>query len=293
MCRICCTQKNLESGNIGSSLVISVIMGVYYHRDDLSPLEAAVQSVLEQTESSFEFLICDDGSSKKACELLERFAQADERIRLLRHGNKITLSEKLNYCLKHAKGTYIARMDDDDFSHPDRFAKQLAVLRERPELAFVGCNVALIRENVFVRYRILPERPTVQDFFMVQPYIHPTLVFRREALEAVNGYSEDKHVFLCEDYDLLLRLYAAGYFGSNLQETLFDYTIPSTAKGNRRMKHRWNESVTRWRRFRELGCLPKALPYVMKPLVVGLLPERLLKKMKEAKSKSEGVLNGT
>ena len=115
---------------------------------------------------------------------------------------------------------------------------------------------------------------------MTQPYIHPTLMFRKEALDAVGGYSENKRQVLCEDYDLLLRLYVKGYRGMNLQEDLLEYTLPSTAKGNRKMCHRWNEAVTRWSRFRELGVLPRALPYVLKPLAVGLVPEFLLKGVK-------------
>ena len=60
-----------------------------------------------------------------------------------------------------------------------------------------------------------------------------------------------------------------------------DYTVPATAKGSRKMKHRWNEAVTRYGRFKELGVLPGALPYVVKPLAVGLLPEFILRKMKK------------
>ena len=95
----------------------------------------------------------------------------------------------------------------------------------------------------------------------------------------MGGYCEEPYCDLCEDYDLLLRLYARGYRGMNLQETLFDYTAPS-AKGNRRMRHRWNEVETRVRRFAELGVLGKALPYAIKPIIVGLIPERLLGKLK-------------
>ena len=116
---------------------------------------------------------------------------------------------------------------------------------------------------------------------MTQPYLHPTLLFRREALEAVDGYSEERHCLLCEDYDLLLRLYAKGFTGRNLPERLLIYTLPPTAKGSRTMAHRWNETVTRWRRFRELGVLVRAWPYVLKPLVVGVLPEHLLRRIKE------------
>ena len=107
-----------------------------------------------------------------------------------------------------------------------------------------------------------------------------------EALEAVGGYSEDRHCLLCEDYDLLLRLYAKGFTGRNLPERLLIYTLPSTAKGSRTIVHRWNETVTRWRRFRELGVLGRAWPYVCKPLAVGLLPEHLLRRLKERHTRS-------
>lgn len=260
--------------------LISVLMGVYYRKSDITLLQRSVESMLAQTVADFELLVCDDGSTAEAAAFLEEAAKRDERIRLVRRGDLFSLPVKLNACLREARGEFIARMDDDDWSHPTRFAEQLAFLRAHPETAFVGCCVNLWREGV-VGERLLPEYPTAKDFYFVQPFIHPSLLFRREALEAVNGYSEDKYCILCEDYDMLLRLYTAGYSGANLPEKLLDYTIPLTAKGSRKMRHRWNESVTRYRRFRDLGCLPAALPWVAKPLAVGLLPEGLLKRLKK------------
>ena len=261
--------------------LISVIMGVYYQRHDTTLLVRSVRSVLSQTYSDFELIICDDGSSDQAQEALDQLALQDSRVRLVRSGSLISLPQKLNACLKEARGSFIARMDDDDFSRPDRFEKQVKYMLQNPNAAFVGCNVALCRDGTQVGERKLPEFPEVRDFYFVQPYIHPALIFRRDVLVAEGGYSEDRHCILCEDYDLLLRLYAAGHRGINLQEILFDYTVSSTAKGNRKMYHRWNEAVTRWRRFRQLGVLPEALPFVIKPLIVGLIPEVLLRRLKE------------
>lgn len=262
--------------------LISVIMGVRYRRDSLDLLERSVVSILNQSCVNFEFLICDGGSTRAASELLNRFAEEDSRIRLVREaGGSTNLAHKLNACLRCARGEFIARMDDDDCSWPERFERQINYLNTYSDIAFVGCNVHLIRDGGAVGARIFPERPVVRDFYMTQPFIHPALMFRKEALLAIRGYSEGKHQVLCEDYDLLLRLYATGYRGANLQESLLDYTVPVTAKGNRKMNHRWNEVVTRWRRFRQLHLLPGALPYVVKPLAVGLLPESLLAKMKK------------
>lgn len=255
---------------------ISVLMGVLYRRSDISLLRRSVQSILRQSWTDFEFLICDDGSNEQAVKLLDHIAKQDRRVRLIRSANKITLPEKLNACLQEAKGRYIARMDDDDYSHPDRFDQQLAALQEHPEVDFVGCNVKLWSEGRLAGERILPEYPKVEDFFFVQPFIHPALVFRREALLAVGGYSEERCCELCEDYDLLLRLYARGFHGMNLQEYLLDYSVSGAAKGGRTMRHRWNETVTRWKHFCEFGLLPKGIIFVVKPLIVGLLPKKLI-----------------
>lgn len=261
-------------------MLISVLMGVYYRRADTALLERSVGSILGQSVEDFELLICDDGSSDQVRALLERLAREDGRIRLVRRGDLFSLPAKLNACLAQARGEWVARMDDDDWSAPERFARQLAFLEEHPEIAFVGSNVTLRRDGQPAGRRVLPAYPDVRDFYFVQPYIHPVLMFRREALEKVGGYSEDKWALLCEDYDLLLRLYAAGLRGANLQEDLLEYTIPLTAKGSRRFSHRLNEAVTRWRRFGQLGHLPRALPWVVKPLAVGLVPEWALKKLK-------------
>lgn len=265
------------------SPLISVIMGILYQREDLVPLKNAIDSILLQKFDDFELLICANGSNDKADAFLNFCAEKDSRVRLLCGNGKKDLSSKLNVCLAEAKGKFIARMDDDDFSYPNRFEKQTEFLNTHPDIAFVGCNALLICNGLSAGQRILPEYPTVRDFYMTQPYIHPGLMFRRKALEKVNGYSEESSCVLCEDYDLLLRLYINGFHGANLREILLDYTIPATAKGNRKMIHRWNESVTRWRRFQELGVLPRALPYVIKPIVVGLLPECMLMKIKESR----------
>ena len=158
---------------------ISVLMGIYDKSEDISVLRRSVESILHQTFSDFEFLICDDGSSKQVQAYLDDIAKKDPRIRLIRSGNAFLLPVKLNLCLEKANGKYIARMDGDDFSHPDRFQQQLDYLSGHPEVSFVGCNVNLIQNGKVVGKRCFPEYPKVRDFYMTQPYIHPTLIFRQ------------------------------------------------------------------------------------------------------------------
>ena len=267
---MCCEERPL----------VSVIMGTRYRREDTGLLERSVKSILDQTYRDIELLICSDGSTTEAMALLEQMAGRDRRIRMIEGRGCSDLAKKLNACFKAAQGRYIARMDDDDFSHADRLEKQVRFLEGNEDISFVGCNVALVQSGRYTGERRLPQRPTVEDFYFTQPYVHPALMFRREALEAVGGYSEDADCILCEDYDLLLRMYRAGYVGANIQESLLDYTVWTGA--NRKMHDRMNEGRTRYKRFKDLGKLPGAWPYVVKPIVVGLLPgavrERIRKK---------------
>lgn len=256
---------------------VSVIMGVYSRGEDTTGLARSIHSIMMQREVDLELIVCAGGSSETIQSFLHAQAALDPRIRLVGTENEPTdLGHKLNVCLKYAHGEYIARMDDDDYSHPNRMKLQLRYLEAHPEIDFVGCNVNLMKDKELQGTRMFPEFPVIKDFYFVQPFIHPTLMFRKRALVSVGGYSEEKRCILCEDYDLLLRLYAVGSIGANLQEIVFDYTLPHTVKGNRKMRHRWNEVLTRYARFKDLGVLKQAFPYVIKPILVGLLPNCVL-----------------
>lgn len=264
--------------------LISVIMGVRYRRSDLSLLQRSIDSMMNQTYSNFEFLICENGSTDEAKNCLKEYFQKDIRFKQISGSGAETLAEKLDRCLCAAQGEYIARMDDDDWSEPNRLQKQMSALQHHDEKAFVGCNANLIRDGSPAGQRIFPEFPTVKDFLFVQPYLHPALLFRKEALDVVGGYCEEKRCDGCEDYDLLLRMYQAGYEGFNLQELLLTYTLPS-AGASKPYRYRWYEAWTRYVRFYNLGMLPGAFPYVIKPLAVGLLPNSLLQKLKDLREK--------
>lgn len=260
--------------------IISVAMGVCYRRGNTQLLERAIKSILAQSFFEFEFLICENGSNEMAKEIIEKLALEDPRIKIIDGEGAFKLSEKLNRCIYHASGIFIARMDDDDFSEPLRFEKQIKFLEYNPEISFVGSNVKLYQDGKYVGVRLFPERPQTKDFLFVQPFIHPSVIFRKDNLLDIGGYCEHNYCDGCEDYDLFLRMYKAGYYGANLQEPIFDYTIQSVGTTNRSFVMRVNEVRTRYKRFFELGFLPKKILYVIKPIVVGLIPIRLVSKIK-------------
>ena len=264
--------------------IISVIMGVFRNNKPISHLEDSIRSALEQTVPPIEILICDDGSDAETKQKLNELAAMDDRIKLLREDRHSSLAHKLNLCLSYASGDWIARQDDDDISDRFRFQKELQFLMSNPKFSFVGCDTMLFDEEGIYGERYFPERPQIKDFFFKQPYLHPTLMFRRSCLDGVNGYHDAPYTELCEDYDLLLRLASAGFIGANLNEPLYSYRV-SRKLDRRKMKYRLNECVTRFLRFRDLRLLPWAIPYVIKPILVGLLPTCLLSKLKQMKFK--------
>jgi len=261
--------------------LISVLMGVRYRRENLDLLKRSVDSILNQTCPDFELLVCESDSTPEAKQYLSSLAEVDTRVRLICGDGAISLAAKLNRCIEAARGEFFARQDDDDMSDPLRFQAQLDYLKKHPEICFVGSNARLEQDGVIVGVRRLPENPQVTDFLFVQPFLHPTLFFRKDVFSSGVRYCEEKRCEACEDYDLLLRLYEHGVVGANLQTLCFTYTLPPYGTTNRTWSMRWNEVRTRWMRFQSLGLLPKALPYVIKPLAVGLVPKRMLHTIKE------------
>lgn len=254
---------------------ISIIMGVYRQQEDLTALERAIGSILSQTYTEFEFLICESGSTSSTKECLNRFSQEDSRIRLIDGARANTLAAKLNRCLLAAKGELVARMDDDDYSCPERLEKQAAFLREHPGCAVVGSwirEVGGLKESV----RELPPQPQIRDFRKTLPYVHPALMFRKDVLFSIGLYSENIRQVGCDDYDLLMRLYAKGYRGANLQEVLLEYSIVSSQLCRRPYHLFINEFNTRRACFQMLGLLPNWWIWAIKPLIAGLIPRRIL-----------------
>jgi len=131
---------------------VSVVMGVYNQWDRQILLEA-VNSILQQTLSDFEFIIYDDGSDEAAGVYLQELCALDERIHLIGKEENHGLAFSLNQCIQKAKGQYIARMDADDISEPERLERQVKFLESHPEYMWCGTNTALFDEGALVEKR--------------------------------------------------------------------------------------------------------------------------------------------
>ena len=256
---------------------ISIVMCVYNPSDE-TQFRQAVRSMIEQTFSDWEMLLYDDGSEEVCQPLLQQIAKTDLRIRLIRGNENRGLAHGLNVCLRFARGRYIARMDADDVSWPERLEHLHEFLQTHSAYQWAGCNTALIDRNGKWGSRKMPEVPQAKDFLNYSPYIHPSVLFRKEVLIACGGYQELRRG---EDYELFMRLHAQGYQGYNLQEELFAYREDRNTYQHRKYKYQIEEVKIRFCGFRDMHILKAStLYYVIKPLLTGLIPDQLLMKVK-------------
>lgn len=258
---------------------VSVIMSVYTISTEKILLEA-IESILIQTKQDLELIICNDGASVSCAGLLKRMEQKDSRIHLLKNNKNMGLAYSLNRCLKIAKGTYIARMDADDRSHRKRLEREIAYLEENPQIAWVGCASWLLEEEQIWGIRKMKKAPKRQDFLWGNPFMHPTICIRKSVLEEVGGYYVSTETRRLEDYDLFMRLYERGYFGVNLSEPYYYFREDREAVRRKKYQFRMDEVKIRYRGFQRLGLLPKGIPYIFKPLLVGMIPYQILRKVR-------------
>ena len=259
--------------------MISVLMGV---RNAENTVERAVRSLRAPEGEEMEILCVDDASTDGTWDVLCRLADEEDSVVLLRNEKREGLAAALNGAFARSRGEWIVRMDADDISHPDRLEKEIAFLLENPGYGFVGSSVRLFDANGVYAKRSFPETPGKKDLVKGNPFIHPTLLFRREALGKAGGYREGETTLRCEDYELMFRLYAAGIRGYNLPETLLDYF-----EDRERVKHtretRRNETKVRKAGYRLIGVRGISRLQAYKPVLLGLLPRKAYRKLHRGK----------
>jgi len=200
--------------------MLSVIMPAYnaeLYIDD------AIVSILSQTLQDFEFLIIDDGSSDSTLNIIQSYADKDKRIKFWKRDNR-GIVYTLNELVALSSGEYIARMDADDISHPDRLEKQLSEMRKNPQCVILGSWIELIGDkNGIWHYRKTHEETVGLSFFGRACLSHPSLMLKKGLLEKIKYRPEYEYI---EDLDFLLNainselgeIYA-------LPEVLLDYRV--------------------------------------------------------------------
>jgi glycosyltransferase involved in cell wall biosynthesis len=203
---------------------VTVLMPVYNGEKYLCE---AIDSILNQTFTDFEFLIIDDGSTDKSLEIINSYQ--DSRIKVVQHKENLGVSEASNKGLTLAQGELIAKMDCDDISIPNRLQKQVNFLDNHHEITIVGSYVELIDSqskalNHQYKYPLTHD-DIVNAMLVSNPMAQPSVMFRCSEVLDIGGYQFKKewNGVSTEDYDLWLRIAARGHKFANIPESLVYY----------------------------------------------------------------------
>lgn len=203
---------------------VSILMPVY----NVAPyLREAMDSILVQTFQDFELIVLDDCSPDNSAEILDTYT--DERIVRYRGEKNMGLSNVLNVGMAMARGEFIARMDSDDLSTPERLATQVAYLDAHPEVDLCSCGMELfgVKQETWVRETNVEDVKITALFH--SPILHASSMWRREAFERV-GLRFLQEMVPAEDYDMWTRAMAAGLRLVNIPQVMYLYRIhPSQA----------------------------------------------------------------
>lgn len=232
---------------------VTVLMPVY---NGAPYLREAVDSILNQTFSDFDFLIVDDGSTDETPKILEEYIRKDARVRVVRNEKNLRISASLNRGLELAAAPLIARMDADDVSLPERLEKQVEFMRKHPDVAVCGGALQLYeRPDVWVPPL---EHEAIRACLLFESAIfHPTAIFKKREILSVGGY--DPALPPAEDYALWVA--AAMYNGcrvANLETVVLRYRIHPNQRDGYQQAMRDKADTVRRMALKSIGLRPDA-----------------------------------
>lgn len=202
--------------DIDNEKLVSVIMPVYNAENFV---EEAIQSIIDQTYTNFEFLIFNDASTDRSLEIIQTFS--DSRIKLFNYKKNTGYLKHLNEGLKLAEGKYIARMDADDISLPDRLLKQVQFMETHPEVGVCGTAIEIFGDRNEVKTHVEHHKEIKLELLLRSPIVHPSVVIRKSLMDNYN-LNYDSNFYTAEDYHLWVQLSTKTRL-HNLQEVLLRY----------------------------------------------------------------------
>lgn len=254
--------------------LVSIIMGVFNEEKTLC---RCIDSIINQTYENWEFIICNDCSSDNTLEILNKYAKNDNRIKILNNEKNLKLAASLNKCLAISKGIYIARMDADDESLPERLEKQVLYLETHPDIDCVGCNRIIFDENGDIGIRISVMYPTKNILKNNTPFAHPTVMMRKKVYDKLGGYTVRKDTMRAEDLDLWISFFAQDFKGYNIQNVLYRYRESLEDLNKRSLKAAIETSKVYIRGYKLLGFSTVTYLYALKPIISAMIPKPIMK----------------
>ncbi len=262
--------------SIDKEPLISVIMSV---KNGAGCIDKSLHSILNQTFTNFEFIICDDGSTDDTLERLQSYARQDSRIRLLHNDNSKGLAYSLNKCIKESRSNILARQDADDWSDERRFEKQYQYVMDHPEYAIVGTQWFNVSGDGSMKKSDVKACPTAKDQIKGGLFLHPTWMMRKDKLEIVGFYTVNKYTKRSQDYHLALKVLSEGMKMYNLSEPLYYYNADdSTIARSLDWKKVKGLMWIRYDGYKRNKMPLWAYIYILKPMIANLIPRSIMVK---------------
>lgn len=253
---------------------ISVIMAVHNNGETVSE---AIDSIIAQTYQDWDLIICDDHSTDGTYEILLSYRdQYSNKIKVLRNEINSKLAFSLNRCLQHAQGKYIARMDGDDVSLPERFEKQLQFMESHPEYDVVGTAMIPFDHNGERAQRAGKETPEKFDLLWNSCFAHATIMMRKSAYDHLNGYVVSRRTQRGQDYDMWFRFFAAGFRGYNMPLALYKVRENVEDLKRRTFINRLYAAQTAFIGYKLLNFPLQYYVFALRPIIAGLVPRTVM-----------------
>jgi len=252
----------------------SVILSAYNNENYLTE---AIKSILDQTFRNLEIIIINDASTDDSGKIIKSFASKDKRIVLINNKKRLGLTKSLNKAVRLAKGKYIARMDADDISLKDRLEKQTSYLEENHDIAVLGSWVVLIDKKgkeLKVKKTSCGYKNILDSIIKANPFIHPTLVFRKDIFDKVGLY--DESFPYAQDHELMLRI-AQKYKVDNFPEALLKYRVGAgkSISVDKLKKQEYYSIKARVKAISKMGYPYWQSIYLVKPFLSFLIPAKI------------------
>lgn len=247
---------------------VTVLMSVY--KEENEEIKEAIESILKQSFNNFEFLIIDDGQEERIQKLIKGFN--DPRIKLIINDSNMGLARSLNKGIELAKGEYIVRMDADDISYPDRIEKQYNFVKKNPQYAVIAGKADIFDQNGI--YGTIGKFGKVEKKQLVKgtPFIHPTMLIKKDYIKQIGGYPNYRRA---QDYAMIMKLYSKGFKGYIMDDILIKYRMDKNGYKKKKFKYRIMEMKIRAKYYKELKVPLINYIYVLKPIIIGLIPKKI------------------
>lgn len=264
---------------------ISIVMGIY-NCDKY--LEESIESILSQTYSNWELIMCDDGSIDNTLSIAKKYEKMyPEKIKVLKNEKNMGLNFTLNKCIEHATGEYIARQDGDDVSLPDRLKQEIDFLIKNKKYSLVSANMIFFDETGDWGRSYNHGEVKKENFIKGSPICHAPCMIRKKDLLAVGGYSVDEKLLRVEDYHLWFKLFISGFKCYNLEDCLYKMRDDNDAYKRRNFKNRLNETRLKLWGFRKIRIPFVKFLWAFKPIIAYLLPKSIYYKFHQKNLKFE------